>query len=152
MERNSASAFYHFGEEYFRVLGREMTGQFHYFFASVAGSIVSCELVLHHGKYGHSFLGGTKHDALSLCANPLLKREILHHLKARGAEYFLLGGGSRPDDGIFKYKKAYAPEGVLPSRVGGTVWDQRTYDGLRAELSAAGVPIREGRFQFYEAD
>ncbi len=127
-----------------------MPDQYHFFYSISAGQIVSCELVLPHGKYGHSFLGGTRREALHLCANPMLKREIIRFLKGQGVEFFLLGGGTRPNDGIFDFKKAYAPEGVLPSRIGGTVWNLNSYEGLKEELSSAGVAIPEGRFQFYD--
>ncbi len=150
MDRNSAAGFYYFSKEYFIALNREMPGQFHFFYAVAGEEIVSCELVLHHGNYCHSFLGGTIREALPLCANPILKREIIRFLKGRGIEYFLLGGGARPDDGIFKFKKAYAPEGVFPSRVGGTIWDHQSYERLREELTSAGVAIPSNRFQFYD--
>lgn len=152
MSRNSAAGFYYFSEEYFVALNREMLGQFHFFYALAGEDIVSCELVLHHGKYCHSFLGGTKREALPLCANPMLKREIIKFLKGRGCEYFLLGGGTLPDDGIFTFKKAYAPEGVFPSRIGGTIWDHRSYERLKTELSSAGVAIPGNRFQFYDVN
>lgn len=150
MGRNQAAGFYYFSDDYFAALSAQMPEQFHFFYAMAAGAIVSCELVLHHGKYCHSFLGGTRREALPSCANPMLKREIIRFMKARGSEYFLLGGGTRPDDGIFNFKKAYAPEGVLPSRIGGMIWDVQAYDSLRQELSAAGVTVSTNRFQFYD--
>ena len=152
MSRNSAAEFYYFPEEYFAAVGEEIPGQFHFFYAVAGNDIVSCELVLHHGKYCHSFLGGTKREALPLCANPMLKREIISFLKGRGCEYFLLGGGSKPDDGIFNFKKAYAPEGVLPSRIGGMIWDHQIYGQLREEMLQAGLPTPTNRFQFYDAN
>jgi CelD/BcsL family acetyltransferase involved in cellulose biosynthesis len=150
MARNSASEFYYFSAEYFTTLCRTIPGQFHFFYAEAGGEIVSCEVVLLHGKYAHSFLGGTRREALPLAVNPMLKWEIIRTLKARGCEYFLLGGGTQPDDGIFQFKKAYAPEGVLPSRIGGTIWDQDTYRQLREAMTAAGVAIPQNRFQFYD--
>lgn len=150
MGRNSAAEFYYFSEEYFAALGKEIPGQFHFFYAVAGNDIVSCELVLHHGKYCHSFLGGTKREALPLCANPILKREIIRFFKGQGCAYFLLGGGTKPDDGVYNFKKAYAPEGVLPSRIGGTIWDHQAYERLKAELSFAGVVIPGNRFQFYD--
>ena len=152
MGRNSASEFYYISENYFTSVAKKIPGQFHYFYALAGNDIVSCELVLHHGKYCHSFLGGTKKEALPLSANPMLKREIIRFFKTRGCEYFLLGGGSKPDDGIFNFKKAYAPEGVYPSRVGGTIWDTDTYARLRDSMLASGKDVPAGRFQFYDTN
>lgn len=150
MSRNEASDFYYFSDEFFETLCKVLVGQFHFFYAMVDGCIVSCELVLHHGKYCHSFLGGTRKESLALCANPILKREILSFCKQLGCEYFLLGGGQAPNDGIFNFKKAYAPEGIRHSYVGGTCWDPETYERLKVELPAVGVPIVTNRFQFYD--
>ena len=150
MARNAASEFYYFNAEYFETLCRTIPGQFHFFYAVAGDRIVSCELVLLHGKYAHSFLGGTRREALPLSANPMLKWEIIRALQARGCEYFLLGGGTQPNDGIFQFKKAYAPEGVLPSRIGGTIWDPVMYRQLREAMHASGIAIPENRFQFYD--
>ncbi|MHB1530114.1 MAG: GNAT family N-acetyltransferase [Acidiferrobacteraceae bacterium] len=152
MERNSAADFYYFTEEYFSALQEEIPGQFHFFYTVSRDKIVSCELALHYGKYCHSFLGGTTKEALPLCANPLLKREIIRHLKKQGCEYFLLGGGTKPDDGIFNFKKAYAPEGVRPSRIGGIIWDQDAYARLKEYMLAAGRTVAADRFQFYDTN
>ena len=150
MSRNDAREFYYFTEDYFDHLCKLLVGKFHFFYAVIDGRIVSCELVLHHGKYCHSFLGGTRREFLHLCANPLLKREILSFFRQLGCEYFLLGGGQTPNDGVFNFKKAYAPEGILNSYVGGTCWDADMYEKLRIELSAAGIDIAPNRFQFYD--
>jgi len=150
MQRNGATDFYYFTEDYFRSLCDLLAGQYHFYYATVADIIVSCELVLHHGKYAHSFLGGTRLDALPLSANPMLKWNIIRHLKSMGCEYFLLGGGTTPDDGVFNFKKAYAPEGVFASRIGGTVWDHQAYDKVKGTMMASGIQVLENRFQFYD--
>jgi len=150
MGRNSADDFYYFNEKYFETLCREIPGKFYFFYAVAEGEVVSCELVLHHGKYCHSFLGGTKREALPLCANPLLKREIIKFFKERGCDYFLLGGGSKPDDGIFKFKKSYAPNGVFPSKIGGVIWNQPAYQQIKEDMLCAGIEVPQNRFQFYD--
>lgn len=150
MGRNSASEFYYFPKDFFSDLPNRLPGKFHFYYAEHAGKIVSCELVLHCGLYSHSFLGGTLKDALPLAANPLLKLEICVGMKELGVEFFLLGGGLSADDGIFNFKKAYAPNGVYPSRIGGTVWDNAAYAQLRQEMIAAGAPMAANRFQYYD--
>ena len=150
MDRNAASDYYYFSEAFFTELSRLAEGQFHFFYAVHENRVVSCELVLHHGLYAHSFLGGTRRDALPLAANPLLKSEILRQMREIGCAYFLLGGGQRPNDGIYNFKQAYAPDGVFASYVGGTVWQPTLYEGLLRDISAAGRELSSGRFQFYD--
>jgi hypothetical protein len=150
MDRNSATKFYYFSEFFFKVMNAEMRKHFNYFYAVFEGKIISCELVLHCGKYCHSFLGGTLLEALPLAANPILKFEIIKYYKQIGCEFFLLGGGSAPDDGIFNFKKAYAPKGIYPSLIGGSIWNQEVYSKLKEDMFLKGAPIREDRFQYYE--
>jgi len=150
MVRNEARDFYYFNKEYFLEMQAEMQGQFRYFYALDGEEIISCELVLYHGRYCHSFLGGTKRKALPLAANPMLKLEIIQFYKKLGCDYFMLGGGSAPEDGIFNFKKAYAPSGVYSSFIGGTVWDQGAYDWLRHSMKHSGFKLSTNRFQFYD--
>lgn len=150
MERNAASEFYYFPKEFFARLPELLPGMFSFIYAVSGDKIISCELVLHCADYSHSFLGGTLREALPLAANPMLKFEICKEMKACGCQYFLLGGGQAPDDGIFNFKKAYAPEGIYQSLVAGTVWNAQTYDTLRKEMLAAGLPVAMNRFQFYD--
>ncbi len=150
MDRNSAGSFYYLDKDYFAAVCREMPGQFHFFYAAVDNEIVACELVLHHGRFCHSFLGGTKRKALKLCANHMLKYEIIKLMKQRGCEYFLLGGGYCPDDGIFNFKKAYAPDSVYSSFIGGMVWDDETMGNIKIDMLANGNELSTGRFQFYD--
>ena len=150
MDRNKAGEFHYFSKSFFSDLANALSGQFKYFYAMHDGKVVSCELVLYHGDYSHSFLGGTKKEALPLAANPMLKMTILETMQALGCKYFLLGGGYEPNDGIFAFKKAYAPQGVFPSYIGGTQWRADIYERLKNDLQASGKTINAGRFQFYD--
>lgn len=150
MDRNAASDFYYFPKSFFAGLQRHMAGQFHFFYAVHEGEIVSCELVLHHGDYCHSFLGGTLREALPLTANSLLKIEIFKRMQALDCKYFLLGGGHAPNDGIFNFKKAYAPDGIKHSFIGGTVLQPDIYARLKEAMRDAGLPTADNRFQFYD--
>lgn len=150
MERNAASEFYYFPKEFFARLPELLPGMFSFFYAVAGNKIISCELVLHCTDYSHSFLGGTLSEALPLAANPMLKLEICKEMKAYGCSYFLLGGGQAPDDGVFNFKKAYAPEGVYPSLVGATVWNKPVYETLRKDMENSGLSVATNRFQFYD--
>jgi len=150
MERNSASSFYYFTEDFFSALPEYLPGMFRYFYAEINGRIISCELVLYCGKYSHSFLGGTHKDCLTLAANPLLKYEVCKTMSVLGCKYFLLGGGVEPNDGIFNFKKAYSPNGVFNSWVGGKIWMPEIYENLKKEMIDAELSMSTNRFQYYD--
>lgn len=150
LQRNSARDFYYVDPDFYRELATTLAGRYRFFYARLGRRIVSCELVLRQGLYCHSFLGGTLADSLEACPNHLLKREIIRDAKASGCRYYLLGGGQRPYDGIWNYKRGFAPSGSVPSLVGGTIFDESAYASLRQELLGAGVEIHAERFQFYD--
>ena len=150
MERNGASEFYYFPKVFFERLPELLPGMFSFVYAQMGKKIVSCELVLHCDDYSHSFLGGTLSEALPLAANSMLKFEICKEMKAIGCKYFLLGGGQEPDDGIFNFKKSYAPDGIYQSLVGGTIWNMQVYEALRNDMQIGGLPVALNRFQFYD--
>jgi len=150
MDRNNAGAFYYFERPFFEGVSKYMSGQYLYIHSRIDGQIVSTELVLRHGLYAHSFLGGTDRWAQPHCPNHRLKRDLIRHLKQIGCRWFLLGGGSSENDGIFNYKRAFAPDGVLPSRIGATIVDAAAYAGAKDAFAASGRDINSRRFQFYD--
>ena len=151
LDRNGAREFYYFPEAFYPSMAKEMPGRFAFYYGVVDGEIVTCELVLFSDRFAHSYLGGTRKSGFAASANQILKLEIMRDLKRRGCEYFLLGGGQSRDDGVFRYKLAYAPDGARRSFVGGTVFLPEDYATLREELRAADFPVMADRFQFYDA-
>ena len=123
MVRREAAAGYHFPLAFFEMLVAECPGCVLFAHACLGERIASTELVLVGATHTYSFLGGTRAEAFTLRPNDLLKHAIIEWSRAHGKEAFVLGGGYTPDDGIFRYKKAFAPTGVVPFDTG-----RRTYD------------------------
>src|SRR5262249_42450927 len=101
MNRNDAKPAYYFEPDFYRDFERQLPGRFRFFYAKWNDRVVSCEMVLIYGLYAHSYLGGTLAEALDVCPNHLLKREIIRYAKSAGCARYLLGGGTRPFDGIW---------------------------------------------------
>jgi len=132
MERRRATESYHFPRPMFEHLRKKLAGNAAYFFAVRGGEVISAELALVSDRSLYSFLGGTREDALQWRPNDLLKFEMIRWAKARGKTKFVLGGGYRPDDGIFRYKLAFAPAGRVAYLQGGRIHDPERY-GLLVE-------------------
>jgi lipid II:glycine glycyltransferase (peptidoglycan interpeptide bridge formation enzyme) len=132
MQRREAGESYYFGPEFFERLRADLAGQFAYFHAIHQGRIISTELVLISAEAVYSFLGGTIEEAFDVRPNDLLKHEVIRWAKAQGKRYFVLGGGYDPDDGIFQYKTAFAPQGIVAFQVGERVFDSERYEVLVA--------------------
>jgi hypothetical protein len=117
MDRRGADGRYWFGAGYFEGIRDHMGGS--YWVADTLdpdGRLLSTELVLTSDTRCYSFLGGTDADAFSMAPNDLLKHEVIEHAAERGLTGYVLGGGYQPEDGIFRYKRAFDPDGVVPFR------------------------------------
>lgn len=132
MERRNARASYYFPREYFERIHRNLKGQFVYFHALVQGSVISTELVLVSAARVYSFLGGTDAAWFHLRPNDLLKVEVMNWARVAGKTQFVLGGGYSPSDGIYRYKRSFAPNGSVPFQLGTRILNQSGYDALMA--------------------
>lgn len=130
MDRRGAADGYYFPREFFTRLVGDLPGQYAFFHVLDAGRVVSTELVLVSAENMYSFLGGTLADAFDKRPNDLLKHEAMLWGQKQGKKAFVLGGGYAEDDGIFRYKKSFAPDGCKPFRVARNIYDKDIYDRL----------------------
>ena len=101
----------------------------------------------------YSFLGGTLAEAFAERPNDLLKHEIILWGRQAGKRAFVLGGGFAPDDGIYRYKKSFAPNGSAPFCVGRRIHNAAAYTRLiesRRRWQSGWAP-RNGYFPEYRA-
>jgi hypothetical protein len=143
---------YRFADGFFDRLEREMRGQFTYVHVLRDDTVVSTELVLLSHRRAYSFLGGTVAEAFPSRPNDLLKYSTMLWLKSRPHEAFVLGGGPAGEDGIYRYKRAFAPTGERPFAVGRRVFDGILYSALidaRSRYEAASGRVWRPRDDFF---
>lgn len=132
MERTGAARAFFLDIGRFRALndslGRE--GGLLYVHVLDGDTVVSTELVLLSADCMYSFLGGTLASSFEKRPNDLLKHETILWGRARGFRTYVLGGGFSPGDGIYAYKQAFDPEGVLPFQVRRVQHDPERYQRL----------------------
>ncbi|MGH7413129.1 MAG: GNAT family N-acetyltransferase [Candidatus Rokuibacteriota bacterium] len=124
MQRRSASSYYFFSREFFEPLLQRLKGHFVFFHVAHADRLVSSELVLLSQRHAYFFLGGTLADAFDLRPGDLLQHESFRWCRSAGKRALVLGGGHRSSEGLLKYKKAFAPGGEVPFRVGMKIHDR----------------------------
>ena len=129
MDRTGAEDNFLFSKEFFIKLN-EMEGNYVYLHVLSEGKIISTELVLYGSENCYSFLGGTNRDFFHLRPNDFLKYEIIKWAKEKGLKKFILGGGYGEDDGIFKYKKSLAPNGIVDFYIGKNIFNKKIYSDL----------------------
>ncbi|HEY0003140.1 MAG TPA: GNAT family N-acetyltransferase [Actinoplanes sp.] len=154
MRRRAAASWYHFDRSFLSRFAVDLSGTYSTFAVRDRdGRMVSVEIVLESDRFLYSFLGGTLEQAFPIAPNDLLKHEIVEHGQRTGRSGFVLGGGYRPGDGIFRYKRAFDPTGVRPFRVAKIIGDRRRYADLVAAHGPAVATDRSesGYFPAYRA-
>lgn len=128
MDRRGAAAWYKFDRAFFSALTATLPDG--YLAAEVrdsTGRLVSAELVLMSDRRVYSFLGGTYPEAFQNAPNDLLKHAVINHARELGCIEYVLGGGLTAQDGIFRFKRAFDHEGVVPFHRVKMVLDKPNY-------------------------
>ncbi|OFV97540.1 MAG: hypothetical protein A3H94_01425 [Acidobacteria bacterium RIFCSPLOWO2_02_FULL_60_20] len=130
MVRRNAEQFYYFPKLFFQRLSCGLAGHFAYFHCLLGGEVISTELVLLSRSNVYSFLGGTDERYFEMRPNDLIKYEISLWAKRSGKKRFVLGGGYKLNDGIYRYKLSFAPSGETPFFAGRRILDPVMYERL----------------------
>jgi hypothetical protein len=136
MDRRGATKAYYFSSGFFEDLVRYLSDQFVLVHVRRSGKVVASELALLSEYHAYSFLGGALPEAFSLRASDLLKHELFLWARHMGKRAFILGGGHSKEDGIYRFKKSFAPGGVVPFYVGTAVHDSTAFQDLMARRRA----------------
>jgi len=149
MDRRNAGELYYFERSFFEGILRTLSGHYCFVLIGYEGKAISTELILL-GDSGimHSFLGGTSREYYDLRPNDLLKYRAIEWGKERGYHTYLLGGGPSPQDGVYKYKRSFAPNGVHEFYLGKKIWNREVYDKLSVHNKA---PEDSSYFPLYRA-
>lgn len=149
LARNQAGEFYFFNDEFYDSIHTDLKGSFLYAHTVKDGQVISTELLLYNETYIHSFLGGTLESFYAYRPNNVLKHEVIKWAKSRGIRYYLLGGGYREGDGIFRYKRSFSGDGVLDFHIGKKVHNQKAVSMLESMMSGKEPRESEGCFPSY---
>lgn len=157
MRRTGAAEWYFFSRAFFETILDALVGQVLFLHALSRGRVVSSVLVLHSRDHAYYFLGGTLEEAFALGPSYLLLHRAAAWAEAEGLGAFVLGGGYRPSDGVFRFKRSFTRRGAIPFRVMAMVADQQactelTEDRARFEaLQGATWAPRPAFFPPYRA-
>lgn len=145
MARVGADQDYAFGRAYFEELGKALNPPPLFVYAEYRGQIVSCEMALRSPRVIYSYLGGTDAEAFPVRPNNVLKDDLIRWAHEAGCEWYLIGGGSRPGDGIFRYKRTFAPDGVIDFEIGRRVYNPTAYEEVVGRWQAASSSREAGK-------
>lgn len=146
MDRNDANDFYYFDEEFFKSIQKRFPGKFVYANAWLDGKVVASFLNILGDRYAYAFLGGTLREYFNYEASTFLEYQLIEWLKENGISYYILGGGYRGDDGLYRYKKKFDQQGDRPFYIGKKVYDEDMYQKLTTQRANAGDFDPESNF------
>lgn len=138
MKRQNASGYYFFAKEDLRRLHDSLkpSGGIQYALASLEDRVISAQLLLFSTDTMYSFLSGTDETYFKLRPFEFLKQHVITWGHEHGYASFVLGGGLKPNDGLFQFKRKFEPRGLMDFCVRRIVWDRERYDSLVAAREA----------------
>ena len=110
MERNTASEIYFYNKSYFENLIKYNPDQILIAIVYKELTPVSVELIININDTLYSYLGGTLSEHFENRPNDFLKIEILKWAIKNNKKHYILGGGRKDFDSLYKYKKAFFPK------------------------------------------
>lgn len=110
MKRNQAIDYYFFPKAYFSEYIENNPGNAAIAMVLLNGSPISTEFALLSDDTVFSYLGGTLSDFFYTRPNDFLKIMVMDWARQNGKKYYVLGGGRKNDDQLYKYKKNFFPK------------------------------------------
>ena len=108
MIRTNALSQYHFPLEYFLRLFGEMRNHARFTMAERNGQIIGAILYTHDDDNIYSYLGGADAEFQQMRPTNAMVYDTIRWGAAHGKKRLILGGGYRPDDGIFRFKSSFS--------------------------------------------
>ena len=131
MDRKNAVSSYYFPEQFFQTILQKIPGHCIIFHALSENVVIASNMVLVSDDIIYGFLGGSdrKHLDVNSGMSPteFMYHSIINWGIDNGKKYLVLGGGYEGCDGIFDFKKKFAPNGIFPFKVGKHIFDPVAY-------------------------
>lgn len=146
MKRLEAYDYYYFKYTWFQEMINLLKDKVYLFHAYFENTIIASAIFLIQPPFIHYFLTGALFEKRHLAANNLLLYEVALWAQKRGLKYFHLGGGSSPDDSLFRFKASFSPC-KKDFFIGGVVHHQEYYNYM-CRMRFQGEKIKEDIIYF----
>ncbi len=110
MKRHNAKDIYFFSLEYFKDLIFNNLSEFSIVFAYYENKTISTELIIKLNDTLYAFLGGTDANYYHCRPNDFLRVEVIKWAITNKYKWYVLGGGLKDNDGLYKHKKSLFPK------------------------------------------
>jgi CelD/BcsL family acetyltransferase involved in cellulose biosynthesis len=134
MKRDHAKEYYFFPLDKLQHLHDSLQpyGELQYVLVFLQERVISAQLLLLSADTVYSFLSGTDAAYFKLRPAELLKHKVVEWGHQRRYSSFVVGGGLKANDGLFQFKRAFEPRGLMDFWVRRVVWNKSQYNLLVA--------------------
>lgn len=131
MDRDNASGYYYFGEDFYRSIHRDLHDNYEMFYAVYQDKIIAMSIILFANEYMHYHLSGSLVEYRHLAPVNLLLYKVAVWGHESGYKYFHLGGGlGAGEDDLYKFKAAFNKIGDVVFSVGKEIYDDNLYERM----------------------
>ena len=132
MDRHEATKYYYFDKEFYDSMLENIAGNSRIFYAVTPDdTIISSAIILGANGRLNYHLAGTRSGFSDYAANNLLLYQVALWGCENGYQTFHLGGGvGSLHDSLFRFKRSFARNGILPYFVGRKIYQEETYQKL----------------------
>ncbi len=109
MERHNANARYFFPFEYFWSYCEELPENAFFLLAEHQNRVIAAKLYLYDNDEMYDFLGGMDINYQNLRASHAVIYAAIQWGQRQGKRRLILGGGHRPNDGVYQFKASFSP-------------------------------------------
>ncbi|NER16875.1 GNAT family N-acetyltransferase [Spongiivirga citrea] len=152
MRRNKADSQYFYNQDYFNGLLENNINKFAIALVFLDETAVSGELIIDQNHTIYAYLGGTNSDYFHMRPNDFLRVEVVKWAINLGRTQYVLGGGIKNGDGLYKHKKAMFPyDKDVVFYTGRKVIDQQVYAKLcyKANQYFDEIPEDQLKYHFF---
>ncbi len=129
MDRNDASEYYYFDDEYFEKIQEWYRENLLIIEVIFEGQVIAAGLYFLYNKMIHVHLSGTLKEYLHLSPAYILRYALTCWAKEKGYEYIHHGGGrtNKEDDALYLFKKQFASNTQFDFYLGRKIWMPEKY-------------------------
>jgi hypothetical protein len=109
MDRHKAMSRYYFPLDYFLAFFERMPDHACFVLAEYRDQIVAATLYLHDEVDVYSYLGGADQTFQQIRPTNAVVYHTINWARQQGKRRLILGGGYRPNDGIYRFKASFSP-------------------------------------------
>lgn len=137
MDKDNATDYYYFKKDFYESIVDDLGNNAEFYYALYEDKIIAIAIILHCNGQLHYHLSASLREYSSLAATNLLLYKAACYGADNGYKTLHLGGGvGSAEDSLFKFKRAFNPNGLKQFSIGKKIFNLELYNKI-CEMSNA---------------